>query len=138
MGMLAGLIVTTLIESLALGPRPMTCAFPAAEPPEATIHVALRARPSLKDLPGLYRVELRVDDDDRLNGSAQPIASTDTPDILVRGSRGTSVHYAIGIDAEGRAALNIVWPETARRPERRITRTGRCRNHERYIRDWTG
>ena len=95
--MLVSLILTTLIESVTLAPRPISCSFPAETPGEKPIEIVMKARPSLKDLPGLYRVEMSVDKR-KLKAAAQPIVSTETRDVLVRANRNKTVYYAVGFD----------------------------------------
>ncbi|MBT8456197.1 MAG: hypothetical protein KJO15_08860 [Alphaproteobacteria bacterium] len=134
--MLATLIVTTLLETLGLGPRPMTCSFVTTGPGDAAIEVVLHPRPSLKDTPGRYRVEMVVNDSLKLPASAQPIATTKGRDIMVRGVDRKDVFYTIGVDEQGNAALNVLWTKPVASAPREVTRVGTCRNHKRYIDQW--
>ncbi|MEM9342678.1 MAG: hypothetical protein AAGA87_06500 [Pseudomonadota bacterium] len=133
--MLVPLIVSSLIETLPVAPRPMTCMFTNIETAEDHVEITLRAQPSLKDVPGLYRVQMHVDGR-RLKAAAQPIAATDTEDVIVRANLGKETLYLLGVDSSGLAALNIVWRQVDDSPERRASFKGKCRSHERYIRQW--
>lgn len=128
--------ITTLLESFGLGPQPVACSFPAIEGDATSIEVVMHPRPSLKDLPGLYRVEMAVNGQLRLPAAAQPITTTPGRDILVRGVMDASVFYTVGFDSNGAAALNVMWAETGEGPPREITRTGSCTNYERVIDKW--
>lgn len=135
--MLEVLLLGALIETPGLGPGPVDCSFPGTGPGEKAIEVTLTAKPSLKDLPGLYRVEMAVNGGLRLPAAAQPIASTDGRDVLVRASEGGDIHYTVGIDDEGRAAINVLVEDRKGETPREATRTGRCRNFEGYIERWS-
>ena len=129
--------ITTLLESFGFGPQPVACSFPAIKGDETAIEVVMHPRPSLKDLPGLYRVEMAVNGDLRLPAAAQPLATTPSRGILVRGVMDASVFYTVGFDANGAAALNVMWANaTEEGPPREITRTGRCTNYERIMDRW--
>lgn len=134
--MLTALIATALIESATLAPRPMACAFPAKAPDQDHIEIEMTARPSLKDLPGLFRVRMSIDGR-ALRASAQPIGATKDRDVLIRATRSGTVHYALGVDERGLAALNVVLQGETGDAASQTTRIGRCRGHERYIRNWT-
>ncbi|MDU8941986.1 hypothetical protein [Ovoidimarina sediminis] len=134
--MLTTLIVTALIDGFSIGPPSMACSFVSPEPGEPPVEIMMIGRPSLKDLPGLYRVEMDINGRG-LKGAAQPIIATEGRDVLVRARRGEDVFYAIGFDESGTAALNIVWGMAGEEPEKRATLTGKCRNHEKYIQVWS-
>ena len=133
--MLVSLIVTTFLESYSMAPGPMACTFPAMEPDQRPIEIEVSAQPSLKDLPGLYRVRMDVDGHG-LNAAAQPITGTKGRDVLVRASGLKGMLYAMGFDDNGAAALNVVKLAEAGEPEAEMSRTGNCRNYERYIQSW--
>ena len=132
--MLGALIVTTLLEGFGLGQRPLDCSFPPPEPAHSPITLTVTARPSLKDLPGLFRAEMEVNDKISLIATAQPLIGEDTRGAIVRAKANETTHYVLGFDDAGRAALNVTWAED---PPRQMTRTGHCRNFERYIRRWS-
>ena len=134
--MLTTLIVTALIDGFSIGPPTMACSFASAEPGKPPVEIALIGRPSLKDFPGLYRVEMDIDGRG-LNGAAQPIIATEGRDVLVRARRDEDVFYSIGFDESGAAALNIVWGMEDEGPEQQITLIGSCRNFERYLQAWS-
>ncbi|MEO1789869.1 MAG: hypothetical protein AAFR34_09210 [Pseudomonadota bacterium] len=113
----------------------MTCTFTNIETEEHHVEIKLRAQPSLKDVPGLYRAQMYVDGR-KLKAAAQPIAATNTQDVIVRANLGTETLYLLGVDSTGMAALNIVWREVDDIPERRASFKGKCRSHERYIDRW--
>jgi len=133
--MLVPLIVSSLLETLPVAPRPMTCMFTNVETEQDYVEVVLRGQPSLKDVPGLYRVQMHIDGR-KLKAAAQPIAATDTQDVIVRANLGKETLYLLGIDSTGVAALNIVWRQVDETPERRASFKGKCRSHERYIQHW--
>lgn len=134
--MLAAFIVTTLLETLGFGPQPLICRFPPPQIGHETIKFTAVERPSLKDIPGLFRVEVRVNDAITLPGAAQPITTTQLRDVMVRAVQGEATFYTLGFDDTGAAALNILWAEDTTQPTREITRIGRCRNHERHLDRW--
>ncbi len=134
--MITALIATALIETFTPGPKPMACTFPASAQNESPIELRLMARPSLKDSPGIYRVEFDVDNGLRLFGAAQPIASTAGRDIIVRAVQGKTRFYTVGIDDRGSAALNVQDTAMPRTTSPALTRTGSCRNFERYLDRW--
>ena len=134
--MVSSLLVTALIETLTQGPVPLHCAFPARGPDERPIEIVMQARPSLKDLPGLYRVEMAIDGTG-YTASAQPIIGTSGRDVLVRAAEGETTFYAVGFDDNGAAAFNVVHAAEGDLPERQVTRRGVCQNYERYIQTWS-
>jgi hypothetical protein len=136
--MLEAMLLGAFLETQGLGPRPVACSFPGTEAEERAIEIVLTPRPSLKDVPGLYRVEMAVNGGARLRAAAQPIATTDGRDVLVQARSGSKTHYTVGIDAEGRAALNVMIDERPEAEPREAMRTGHCRNHEAYIERWSG
>ncbi len=136
--MLEALLLGAFLETQGLGPRPLACSFPGTEAEDRAIEIVVTPRPSLKDVLGLYRVEMAVNGGLRLKAAAQPIVTTDGQDVLVQARSGSTTHYTVGIDAQGRAALNVVIDERPEAEPREATRTGHCRNHERYIRRWSG
>lgn len=134
--MLTTLIVTALIDGFTIGPPLMACSFVGSEPGQEPVEIMMIGRPSLKDFPGLYRVEMDIDGRG-FKGAAQPIIATEGKDVLVRARRGEDIFYAIGFDESGTAALNIVWGLAGDEPEKRATLTGSCRNYERYLQVWS-
>ncbi len=132
--MLGALIVTTLLDGIGFGQRPLACSFPPPEPVQTPITLTVIDRPSLKDLPGLYRAEMDVNDKISLMATAQPLTAQGTRGAIVRAKVNETTYYVLGFDETGRAALNVTWDET---PPRQMTRTGQCRNYERYIRRWS-
>ncbi len=131
-----GLVLLAMIETAGLQEPVMRCAFPALEEGHDPIEIVMKGRPSLKDLPGLYRVEMEINGTG-IRAEAQPIIGTKERDVLVRANTGTATFYAVGVNERGTAALNVVWPETDEAPERRMTRAGQCWNYERYIQTWS-
>ncbi len=131
-----GLILLAMIETTGFGDPKMHCTFPPDRPGDKAIEIVMQGRPSLKDLPGLYRVELKVNGNG-MKAAAQPILGTEEKDVLVRAATNETTFYAIGFDDRGLAALNVVWAEAGRNPETQMTRTGHCRNFERYIQTWS-
>jgi hypothetical protein len=135
--MVTAMILTTLIETLGLGPRPLACSFPGPSSREIPIEVVVRPKPSLKDIPGLYRAEMIVNEILRLPAAAQPIITTETRDVMIRAAEGEHTFYTVGFDDRGRAALNIMITSDPDTVPHEATRTGRCRDFERYIQRWS-
>ncbi len=131
-----GLILLAMLETTGLGGREMSCTFPPDSPGDKPIEIVMQGKPSLKDLPGLYRVEMKINGNG-LPAAAQPILATEGRDVIVRAATGNTTFYAIGFDDSGAAALNVVWAEAGAVPETQMTRTGHCRNFERYIHTWS-
>ncbi len=134
--MITALIATALIETFTPGPKPMACIFPASAQHERPIELRLTARPSLKDSPGLYRVEFDLGGSLRLFGAAQPMTATAGRDIIVRAVQDQTRFYTVGIDDQGAAALNVQDTASTAESARAQTRTGSCRNYQRYIDTW--
>ncbi|MEO0694056.1 MAG: hypothetical protein AAFY90_14405 [Pseudomonadota bacterium] len=134
--MLLAFVLTTLLETLGFGPQPLVCRFPPPQIGHETIKVVTVERPSLKDIPGLFRVEMEVNDTITLPGAAQPITTTSLRDAMVRAVQNNATFYTLGFDETGAAALNILWAEDASQPTREITRIGRCRNYARHLDRW--
>ena len=136
--MLTATLVTALIETFSLAPRPVHCTFPAARAHEAPIELRVTPRPSLKDRPGAYRVEFEIDGRLRLFGAAQPIPRTERRDAILRAVQNETRFYTLGIDDRGVAALNVLDTAETTVNSRDHTRSGRCQNYERYLDDWAG
>ncbi|MEL6643696.1 MAG: hypothetical protein AAFQ79_07150 [Pseudomonadota bacterium] len=134
--MLMAFILTALLETLGFGPQPLVCRFPPAEIGHQTIKIAATERPSLKDIPGLFRVEVMVNDTISLPGAAQPITTTELRDAMVRAVQGRTTFYTLGFDDTGAAALNILWAEDTASEPREVTRIGRCRNYNSHLDRW--
>ncbi len=132
--MLEAQIATMLLEGFNLGQRPLACSFPPPEPTHSAITLKVVARPSLKDSPGHHRARMEVNDTITMNATAQPLVAEGTRGALVRAQANRTTHYVLGFDDTGKAALSVTWDET---PPRQMTRTGHCRNFERYIRRWS-
>lgn len=136
--MFDALLLGAVLETTGLGQRPMACLFPGQRQGEAPIEVVLTPRPSLKDIPGLYRVEMALNGATYLKAAAQPIAATEGRDVMVRATEGERTIYTVGIDDAGRAALNVLVTSNAEASGFETNRAGHCRGYERYIKKWTG
>ena len=134
--MSVGLVLLAMLEATGLGGREMHCTFPPDRQGDKPIEIVMQGRPSLKDLPGLYRVEMKINGNG-IRAAAQPILGTESRDVLVRAATGDTTFYAVGFDDKGAAALNVVWAKAGENPETQMTRTGYCRNFERYIHTWS-
>lgn len=135
--MVEALLLGALVETMGLGPRPLACSFPGERPDETAIEVEVTPRPSLKDIPGLYRVEMAVNGALRLPAAAQPITATKGQDVMIRAAQDRTTFYTVGIDAEGRAALNVMVTEDPDTEPREATRAGHCRNYRTLIERWS-
>ncbi len=135
--MFSALLFGAVFETEGLGQRPMACFFPAEIEGDVPIEVVLTSRPSLKDIPGLYRVEMALNGSLRLKASAQPIAATESRDVMVRAKENETTIYTVGIDDVGRAALNVQISQGGQDSAFEFTRNGTCQEHERYIKRWT-
>lgn len=119
----------------------MACDFPARSADQNPLAVEVRARPSLKDQPGLYRAMMDVSTEDdliQMRAAAQPLSSKKSRGVLVSGKApdraSGKAHFVIGVDDGGAAALSITYGDQD--PPLQLTRTGTCRNHARYLRRW--
>lgn len=135
--MFGALLLGALVDTIGVGGRPVACTFPGRTIEETSIEVVMTPKPSLKDLPGLYRVEMDVNGAFTLTAAAQPIRATDIQDVIVRGTRGDHTHFTLGFDANGQAALNIMVDDGPDQSPREATRAGQCRNYERAIQRWS-
>ncbi len=135
-GLLSAAVVTALLETLGFGAQPLQCRFPPDAPGDAAIRVTVAPNPSLRDIPGLFRVRVTMNGVDELPGAAQPITHTPGRDAMVRAKGDNETFYTLGFDESGAAALNVLWALPADAPPKQMTRTGMCRNHERYIAQW--
>ena len=135
--MVEALILGAMMETIGLGTRPMACTFPGTQVGEDAIEVVLTPRPSLKDLPGLYRVEMAVNGALRLPAAAQPITTTDQEDIMVRASDRPSRIYTVGVDAKGNAALNLLVRDDPNAAPHEAMRVGHCRNYQKALKKWS-
>ncbi|MEM9031423.1 MAG: hypothetical protein AAGB18_02160 [Pseudomonadota bacterium] len=135
--MFAVLLLGAMVETHEMGIRPMACTFPGRTYNEETIEVVLTPKPSLKDLPGLYRVEMAVNGTFKMSASAQPITATDTRDVIVRASGDGTAIYTIGFDAGGNAAFNVMMAGEGNSDPLEATRAGYCQNYERALERWS-
>ena len=134
--MFSALLLTSLIDTLPLGPRPMMCTFPAAAEAEAPLELRVIPRPSLKDANEVYRVEFDIGGERTLFGAAQPLTSTKRRDVILRAVENRTRFYTLGVDDAGGAALNVLDTAETTVNSRDNTRVGRCRNFERYLDTW--
>ena len=96
----------------------------------------LEPKPSLKDQPGLFRVQMDLNGKVSVTASAQPILATEDRDIMIRGLSEKQAMYTIGFREDGRAALNM---EMLRESDSKIltaTRIGACRDFEAHLDRW--
>src|SRR6056297_1549484 len=132
-------MLTALLLSLAVigtdGPPPFTCTFPSESEEQKPIRIVLQPKPSLKDQPGLYRVFMRFDEQVSIRASAQPIAATTDPDILIRGVTAKRNTYSLGLRADGKAAFNIQRSAEQNQVDK-ATRIGECRGFETHLHRW--
>ncbi len=127
------LLVMTL-QTTDMGPGGFSCDFPAVDADQKGITMTLNDRPSLKDQPGLYRVELHMDGHGALLATAQPITTTEERDALVLAHTAAKSVVTVGFRDDGRAALSL--RESANsEPE---TWIGRCRGFEGPLKRWLG
>ncbi len=106
--MLVGALLTAMIGTAELGiPDDITCRFAFEDRSEATLDVALRPTPSLRDKPGFYRIKMRVGSRDPVQATAQPIEKTKARDMAVTAKGSDDLYYAVGLNHDGKAALNI-------------------------------
>ncbi|MDA8586125.1 hypothetical protein N9L47_07590 [Rhodobacteraceae bacterium] len=102
----AALLALTLGTTLGQ-PGDITCTFAAKDGSRAVLDVALRPTPSLRDLPGLYRLNMRVGTRDAMPATAQPNLGTKARDIALTAKSADNLIYALGFGQDGQAALNI-------------------------------
>ncbi|MEM9970134.1 MAG: hypothetical protein AAF762_03400, partial [Pseudomonadota bacterium] len=125
------LLVMTL-QGLHAQPSGISCEFPSTGSGDHGIALWLDDRPSLKDQPGLYRVELRMDGDTRVLATAQPVTTTDARDALVVARPAETVVLTLGLRDDGKAALSLRQGVDGKAE----TRIGTCRGHEQPLRRW--
>ena len=124
------LLVLTLqtTEAAASG---FSCDFQALDGAQKGISMTFNDRPSLKDQPGLYRVEVHMDGHDALLATAQPITTTDERDALVL-ARPNGAVMTVGVREDGQAAMSLRHT-AAGEPE---TWIGTCRGYEGPLQRW--
>lgn len=129
-------LLLTIIANAHGANGPITCDFPSFETGETPIRVVLEPKPSLKDQPGLFRVQMDLNGKVSVTASAQPILATEDRDIMIRGLSEKQAMYTIGFREDGRAALNM---EMLRESDSKIltaTRIGACRDFEAHLDRW--
>ena len=130
---LAGLMVMEAARVLA-GETAMTCSFPPnADDKGPTIAVSVTPMPSLRDLPGLYRVRLDVNRTLQMQGTVERVTKSDLDAVVLRGASDRQFHYAIGLHRSGEAVLSIQAPVDL--PP--ASRPGHCIGHDKPMRHWT-
>lgn len=134
--MLNALILFVFVETAASGNTAIRCDFPGKEVAEKPISVLLEPRPSLKDQPGLYRVMMMMNGQISLNGTAQPILTTKERDVIIRGVKGETSMYSIGLSDDGSAAFNVQTRRSTDGTVRKLTRIGVCHDFETHIKRW--
>ena len=128
--MLNALVLMLLTGPLQAGqPEAIQCEFPGNTDTEQAILVSVAPQPSLRDRPGLFRVQMEMNGVYTMAASVQPISGTDERDVMIRTSTGGST-LAIGLRDDGRAALSL------KATSGDATRTGDCRGYDRYLRRW--
>ena len=130
-------MITTALLALTLGTTlgtqgDITCTFAASDGGRARLDVALRPTPSLRDLPGLYRVKMQIGTRDPIPATAQPNPGTKARDIALTARSKDNLIYALGLDDHGKAALNIRLGGTAASE----TLTGACHGATPYLDRW--
>ena len=129
---LAGLMVMEAARALG-GEVAMTCSFPPnAGDKGPTIAVSVTPTPSLRDLPGLYRVRLDVNQTLHLQGTVRRALNTELDAVVLKGASDRQFLYAIGLHRSGEAVLTIQAPVDL--PP--STRPGRCIGHDKPMQHW--
>ncbi len=130
---LIGLMSMETAQSLA-DEAGMTCAFPAsAAAPGPVIEFSIQPTPSLRDLPGLSRVSLLLNNKIRMPGVARPTAERGNEAVVLRGISARKITYTIGVHLTGTAVLQISAPGSSEAP---TTRTGTCTGHTGPMQNW--
>ncbi len=106
------ILINTALLALTVGttlgtPGDINCTFATQTDGRATLNVALRPTPSLRDLPGLFRVKMRVGTRPSVQATAQPNLNTKANDIALTARGSDDLIYALVLDQSGQAALNI-------------------------------
>ncbi len=125
-------VLVMMLQSIDAGPAGFSCDFPAASAAEQGVTLTLSDRPSLKDQPGLYRVEMRMNGDDRVLATAQPITTTGERDALVLARPHGDTVVTVGFREDGMAALSLRDSPTAEAQ----TLIGTCRGFEGPLNRW--
>ncbi len=127
------LLVMTL-QTVEIGPSGFRCNFPAVDADQKVITLTLKDRPSLKDQPGLYRVELKMNGSEKFLATAQPITTTEERDALVLVRMNTKAVLTVGFRDDGKAAMSLRKNATGEA----VTRVGSCRGFEQPLSRWLG
>jgi len=125
-------LLVMMLQTIDAGPSGFSCDFPAANAAEKGITLTLNDRPSLKDQPGLYRVEMRMNGDDKVLATAQPITTTDERDALVLARPHGEAVVTVGFREDGKAALSLRASPSAEAQ----TMIGTCRGFEGPLNRW--
>ena len=125
------LLVMTL-QTMDMGPNGFSCDFPAVDADQQGITLTLNDRPSLKDQPGLFRVEVKMDGHETLLATAQPITTTAERDALVLAHTKAKSVLTVGFREDGKAALSLRESATGEAE----TWIGSCRGFEGPLNRW--
>ena len=125
-------LLVTMLQTFGTHSTDFSCEFPATEEGLPGISLTLEDRPSLKDQPGLYRVELRMNNNETLLATAQPIPSTGERDALVLARPTKKTVLTVGFRDDGKAALSLRNGSDGAAK----TRIGECRGFESVLRRW--
>jgi|GEM_PF-2327178 len=121
-----------LVAQMESGPAGVIrCDFPAATQADEAIAIHIAAHPSLRDRPGLFRATLDLNGTQTVAASVQPIQSTEDDDVVIK-TRGGASSVALGLRADGRAALSI------KAANGEATRMGDCQGHAAHLQRWLG
>ena len=131
--MLVGALLTAIVGTTEMGTQDrITCNFPLEDPGKPALNVELRPTPSLRDKPGLFRVRMQVGAREPVQATAQPIHDTKGRDVAVTAKGSDDLYYALGLNHDGMAALNIRMGGT----KASETLFGTCEGATRHMERW--
>ena len=125
-GQLLGLMAMETARALA-GDTAITCHFPPNETDRApTIAFQVTPAPSLRDLPNLQRVTIRMNGKVRMAGTLRQSRQSGLEALVLKGRSERNFLYAVGMHHSGTAVLTIKAPVDL--PP--TSRQGRCTGQE--------
>ena len=125
-------LLVMALQSIDAAQTGFSCNFPADSAEDRGVTLMLDDRPSLIDQPGLFRVELRMNGDETLRATAQPIETTGGRDALVVARPKTDTVLTVGFRDDGKAALSLRDRVTGSEQ----TMVGTCRGFEGPLNRW--
>ncbi len=129
---LVGLMVMETARALT-GEAAISCTFPPTKSdPGPAIVLGVTPTPSLRDLPGLFRVTLDFGGKHPMRGTVQQARASNHDAVILRGTSKQHFRYAIGLSRTGQAVLTIQAPANVAP----ASRQGLCIGHDKPMQRW--